>query len=124
MPVLLGKVEMWSDHHIYKHHIDTGYPEYDPDTFCFKLYTKKTPKCSLHQLNRLFGLFLKCVYAFLIIVFPGIGLGQSLAKWIYWVPKNKDKVVWNWWEVFMFSFMFFCHIYRWNIFATILFYSG
>jgi len=56
MPVILGKHEMWSDHHIYKHHIDTGYPEYDPDTFCFKLYTKKTPKCSLHHLTRYFSI--------------------------------------------------------------------
>ena len=47
-----------------------------------------------------------------------------MIKWVYWYPKYKHHFKWHWWEYILLPGVICCHIYRWNIFATILFYSG
>jgi fatty acid desaturase len=41
--LVFGNHEFWYIHHTFLHHSYTGDVRYDPDTFCFKVLTKKNP---------------------------------------------------------------------------------
>ena len=108
MAMILAKHEMWTYHHIFRHHNDTGGADIDPDTFCFQVYTKKSPRCMLHSYMRFVAKVMKALVFFMIIFFPGILYGQIILYWIYF----KEKVIYKWYEAPTLMFGILAHLYR------------
>ena len=74
--------QLWRKHHSFRHHSFTGTKK-DPDTIHFFPFIRKSllePTKKYLEINY----FKKIFYLFVLVVFPGMWLGQSISyfRWI------------------------------------------
>ena len=81
--------QLWSKHHVIRHHAFTGDMNLDPDTIHFKPFIRKSIKIPNKSYYKITKYFSKTLPIFTICIFPGMYVGQGIISYhLSWMTKS------------------------------------
>ena len=84
--------QLWTKHHVYRHHAFTNDPVLDPDAIHLRPFVKKHAEDKERKFIKLFRRYPKTTTLISMIIFPGSYVGQALLYHLVWLVR---KHLWN-----------------------------